>query len=223
MRLAISILALTASTTATAGGLGVIVNGGFHSEDVYFYSDSVSVLNDDGSLADGGFGGTQIKYQSLGDYEQYKNSQLLGDVGAGFELILGDRDGKFFGTFRGYWSLETSQRDPSLTLGLDDTEQTHLVAEWREGFRHVGIGLVGITWLPIGDTSGFAAGPAAHLGAGFLTSDHTEFLIGQLGMTATYRTSRSTQLWADVNGVFRFRKVGSGGFAVNAGFRYLFD
>ena len=210
MRAAVSLFTLALSSPALAGGVGVMLTGGFHTQDVYFYSDAQDF-------------GAGASYASAQDYEQYKATQYLGNTGAGFEIVLGDRDSRFQGIFRGYWLMDTAEQDPSAALGLTDEEQTHVIATWRDDLRHTGVGTVGLQWMPVGDTSGFTFGAAIHIGAGFLTTDHTEYLLAQLGPVINYRFARNMVFWVDVNATLRFRKVASGGVSGNAGIRFLFD
>ena len=210
MRAAVPFLALALSSPALAGGIGVMLTGGFHTQDVYFYSDAQDF-------------GAGPNYASASDYEQLKATEYLGNTGAGFEFVLGDRDSRFQGIFRGYWLMDTPEYDPSKSLGLSESEQSHIIGTWREELRHTGVGTVGLQWMPVGDTDAFTFGFAVHVGAGFITLDKTEYLLAQLGPVINYRVARNMVVWVDLNGTLRFRKNASGGISGNAGLRVLFD
>lgn len=190
---------------AHAGGIGLVTTGGFHTERVYFYDRT----DDDGNL-----------YVDWRDYEQRQMSQSLGNGGAGIELVLGDRDDRILGVFRGFWNMDTPQLNPADVSGIPAAD---VVANHRERARHSGIAMIGLSWGIVGDPSGFQFGATGHVGSGFLTNDHTEFLTADIGLTANYRIARQMQAFADVVYVMRYRKEFSSGANAYLGVRYLFD
>ena len=128
MRFAAPIAALLLSSQAYAGGIGPLVIGGFHTEPLYFYSK----LNADG-----------LEFASPQDYDQYKVNQVIGNVGSGLELVLGDRDDFIQGSFRFYWMMDMPQMSPLDSTDLVDEDalvassptwsmRTH---SWRPGVR----------------------------------------------------------------------------------------
>ena len=94
---------LFASSTAWAGGVGIVGTGGMHTETVHFYS-SVDAIGD--------------PYANFRDYDQYQLSQTLGNGGFGIELMLGDRDDKITGVFRGFYNIDQPQQDPATVTSL---------------------------------------------------------------------------------------------------------
>jgi hypothetical protein len=210
MRFVAPIAALLLSTSAQAGGLGPMVIGGFHTEPLYFYSANV------------GGDATASRYQSPRDYEQYKVTQTLGNIGSGLELVLGDRDDFIQGTFRVYWQMDTPQVDPLKSSDLVDEEA--LVANWRENARHTGVGTVGLQWgVARAANDKFKVGVSAHVGAGFISSNHHEFFIGQLGANMSYQITPTLEAYLDVTYGLRVRKYLSHGLLGTAGLRILFD
>lgn len=199
--------ALFASTPALAGGFGLIGQGGFHTENVYFYSavdpDTNSPLTDPLS------------------YPQYKTVQAIPHLGAGLEFVLGDRDDAVLGVFRGYWNLDTPQADPADRQ--DIVAPGSVVASERESARHVGVFSMGLDWRILGDRDDFSMGASMHLGTGALTSDRTEFFQGTIGPTVSYRLSPATSVFGDLQYVARYRKGWEHGSQLMIGARYLFD
>jgi hypothetical protein len=195
------------STPALAGGVGIIGNAGFHTEDVYWYS---SQTLDDGQ---------QIENEA--NYEQIRQRQSLFNGGGGLEFLLGDRDDRVQGVFRLYYNMDAAQADPASRTTLVPEEA--VVANIRDSVRHIGMASVGLSWGVIGNPDGFQLGLSAHAGSGFLTNDRTEFLMAQIGPTASYRVGRQVVLFGDVQYAMRFRKELSNGALVTLGARYMFD
>ena len=110
MRLAMSILGLSLSSQAFAGGVGILATGGMYSETVYFYDSST-------------------------EFQQYQQPQTIGTYGTGIQVALGDRDDRIMGVARWYWLQETPQQDPAASTGLVEPE--NVVANWREDARNV--------------------------------------------------------------------------------------
>jgi hypothetical protein len=207
MRSLIVGLGLLASTPAFAGGFGLLVNGGVHTERVYFYENAIR--DADGEL---------VALEDPGEYPQFEQVQTLSNLGLGGEVILGDRDDRFIGTFQFYWMQDAAQRDPSSA----STNKDSVVAAWRETPRNIGMGMVGVSWGAIGKDK-VTFGPTAHVGSGFLTTDHTEFLAVDAGPTVNVRVARSLLLHADALYMARFRKGWSQGGMLAIGARYMFD
>lgn len=191
---------------AFAGGIGILATGGAHSETVYFYSDQ----SPDGAA-----------YSDINDYDQYQIAQTLPSAGLGIDLALGDRDDKIIGDCRFYWMMDSPQKDPAALTQLVDPE--HVVAAWREKPRHLGLGMVGLSWGIVGDPSKFTFGAVGHVGSAFVTFDHTEFLAFDIGPGVTLRAARQVQLFADVVYQGRYHKGITHSVNAFVGARYMFD
>ena len=204
MRFALPLASLFFATNAFAGGTGIVLTGGAHTETVAFYSNS-----DDAGLI-----------EDWKDYPQYKMVQTLPNMGGGIEFILGDRDDRFIGVFRGYYLQDAAQQDPR-DSGVVPADQ--VVGEYRSTPRNLGLAQIGINYGFLGNTDGFLFGATAHVGSGFLTSDHTEFLTADAGITASYRLNRQMIAFAEAVYTVRVRKGFSNGANGYLGLRYMFD
>lgn len=205
---------LLMSDPAEAGGLGVLATGGAHTEQVYYYSSRAP----SGDI-----------YSDTDDYDQYDMTQTLPNLGAGLELLLGDRDDKIIGVFRFYYNMDGAQKDPAeLDSDARGDETTpvaseDVVANVRDTARHIGIGSVGLSWGFLGEPDGFQFGGLGQIGAGLVTNDHTEFLIVGLGPMITYKAARQVQLFADLQYEVRIRREVQHSITGFAGARYMFD
>lgn len=203
----VSMLALPAP--ALAGGLGPYLTGGFHTEPVYYYS----------RFVDGDANGTPIRDPDA--YEQYKDVQIIGNAGAGLELVLGDRDDMIQGVFRGFWQMDTPQLDPSRRALIDDDA---LVVAFRDTLRHTGVGTVGMQFgVARAAQQKFKVSLAVHLGAGFVSGDNTLYLLAQAGTNLSYLINRTVEVYVDVNYALRVRKTLSNGMMGGLGLRVMFD
>lgn len=208
MRLTSAALALLVSTDAFAGGIAPFVMGGFHTETLYYYSNTTE-------------GGAGLPISDPRAYEQYKASQAIGNFGSGLELMLGDRDDLIQGVFRIWWMMDGPQYDPSST-GLVDADS--LIVSYREGLRHVGTGSVGIQWgLLRAAQDKFRLGLSLHVGSGFLTANRSEFLLAQAGVNINYQFNRTLEFFLDIDYGLRVRKDLMHGAYGAAGLRILFD
>lgn len=209
MRFAAAVVTLLAAAPAYAGGIGPLVMGGFHTERVYYYSNRVD-------------GGAGPNIQDPGEWEQYQQTQIIGNAGAGLELVLGDREDLIQGVFRGYWMMDTPQVNPSNNSELVDASA--LVAAWREETKHTGVGTVGMQWGVLRAASDkFKFGISAHVGAGFLTRERNEFLLAQAGANVGYLVTRTLEVYGDLTYGLRVRKELSHGTYLTAGLRVMFD
>ena len=206
MRTAVIFATLAASSPAFAGGFGVFGHFGLHNEDVYYYSSTAA----DGS-----------EISSPANYRQFQQTQIIPTTGGGLEFILGDRDDKITGVFRGYYSVDFPQSDPR--DGTIDVNSESVVEAHREEMYHVGMASMGLNWNMVGNPDGVQAGFSAHLGSGFLTGDHGEFFQGMIGPTVNARLNRQTFLFADLQGFVRWKKEASFGGQLVAGARFMFD
>jgi hypothetical protein len=206
MRRTLTALTLFVAGPAQAGGIGILATGGAHTERVYFYSNA----DDEGN-----------PYSDIDDYDQYQLTQTLPSAGAGLNLILGDRDDRIVGDCRFYWLMDSPQTDPA-TL-TQSVEPETVVAAFREKPRHLGLGMVGLSWGIIGDPANFQLNAVGHVGSAFITLDHTEFLAFDIGPGVSLRATRQVQLFADVLYQGRFRKGFTHSVNGFVGARYLFD
>ncbi len=208
-RLAVTTIALLLAMPAQAGGVGLLMTGGVHSERVWFHSSHATPEG----------GGQAVEITDPNDYEKYETTQMLPNMGGGLELILGDRDDRFLGTFRFYALQDGPQKVPS----ADGVNDEHVVSTVRDTARLTGLGMVGLSWgfLDVGDS--MRLGATAHVGSGFLTSDHLEYFAVDAGPTYTWRASRNIMLVGDVAWQMRHHKIAS--HSVNAFItaRYMFD
>ncbi len=199
---------------AEAGGLGIVATGGAHTEQVFYYSSR----SPEGA-----------PYPDFDDYDQYDMTQTLPNLGAGVELLLGDRDDAILGVFRFYYNNDGAQKNPADLDSDQRGDETSpvasedVVANVRDTARHIGIGSVGLSWGFLGEPDGFQFGGIGQIGAGLVTSDHTEFLLVGLGPMITYKVARQAQLFADVQYEVRIRNELQHSVAAFAGARYLFD
>lgn len=207
MRTILLTAALAASAPAFAGGVGIVGHGGLHTEKVAYYLSTDPETNVAIALPD--------------NYLQREAVQVIPQFGIGFEFILGDRDDRVQGVFRGLWSLDLAQSDPADRV----TEVTagSVVSAHRDEVKHVGVASVGLNWMVFGDRDAFQAGLSVHFGSGALTTDHTEFVQGTVGPTISYRLSRPVVAFAEVSYLTRYRKRFSHGAQGMVGMRYMFD
>lgn len=201
--------AIVLPAPAFAGGLGPYLTGGFHTEPVYYYS----------RFVDGDVNGTPIRDPD--SYEQYKDVQVIGNAGAGLELVLGDRDDMLQGVFRGFWQMDTPQLDPSRRALIDDGA---IVVAYRDTLRHTGVGTVGMQFGVVRAANDrFKFSLAAHVGAGFVSGDNTLYLLAQAGTNLSYMLNRTLEIYVDVNYALRIRKTLSNGMMGGLGLRVMFD
>lgn len=188
--------ALAFPAPAFAGGVGLTLSSGITTDTVYFYDASDNMA-------------------------QYQQSQVIPNFGTGLEFVLGDRDDKITGLFRAFWLQDAAQKDPATTTSLVDPAD--VVANVREVPNNIGLATFGIQWGFLGKPDKFQLGAVTSLGAGFLTTDHSEFALGEAGLNCTYMFGRSIQAYAEVGAVARYRKVFRPGGQAHLGVRVLFD
>ena len=207
MRFALLLAAATlTSAPAHAGGIGILGHGGIHTEKVYYYSN----VSEGGSAID-----------DPKNYRQFKQSQILPQFGGGLEFILGDRDDKIIGVFRAAYNMDAAQKDPADSAKNVASES--VVADYRAKANHVGIASMGLNWGIVGKTDGLIVGFSAHVGSGFLTSNHDEYFQAMIGPSMNYRLARQATLFVDLQYLMRVRKDINHGAHGVAGVRYMFD
>ncbi|MBN2801141.1 MAG: hypothetical protein JXX28_18525 [Deltaproteobacteria bacterium] len=196
MRLLAALSSLTLATPALAGGFGLITTGGAHTEILRFYDSSTEMT-------------------------QYSLTETLPHMGGGVEVLLGDKDDRFIGVMRGFYMQDAPQTDPAelATNFVPD----NVVCEYRREPRDVGYATVGLQMGVYGQPESLQVHLIGALGAGFLTVDHTEFLLGELGAGATYEVARNLRLVGDLQYGLRYRKGASYGGSGYLGVRYYID
>jgi hypothetical protein len=194
MRL-LPVLALFAPALAHAGGIGVMGSLGERTETVYYYDSS-------------------------SNNAQFRQPQIIPHFGAGLEFVLGDRDDHITGLARAYWIQEGPEHDPSKNSSIDPGS---IVANWREKPRNVGIATFGVNWGFLGDPNEWQLSVISEMGAGFITGDHTDFLLLQGGPSFQYMVGPSLQVHADLTYGMRVRKQVQHGGNAYVGVRWLFD
>ena len=192
---AATVVALSAATTAHAGGLGLMTTAGFHGETVYFY--------------DAGNGMAQIK-----------QNQNIVSPGLGFDLVLGDRDDRITGTFRGYWVRDAAQKNPADLTSTVSPE--NVVGAYRENPANIGVAEVGVQFGFFGSPDTIQAITTVNIGSGFLTTDHREFLTASVAAGATWTFAPTLQAHATIGYAARYRKGFNHGAQGVLGVRYLF-
>ena len=202
---------LTAALTlltgnALAGGIGLMATGGVHGEPLYYYS----------SVDENG-----IEFTDPSQYDQFKVMQTLPNLGGGLEFLLGDRDDRILGVTRFYYLMDSPQIDP--TAADDNRPDDTLVVAYREGARHIGVGMIGLNWGIVGDPNKFQFGLGTHIGAAFMTNDYSDFLLLSGGPTLTYRLNRQVQVYGELAYQARFRFDIQHSADANLGVRYFFD
>lgn len=192
---ALLIGAATTATPAHAGGIGLFGQGGAYQERQYYHLDDP-------------------REGVLGPFQE---SQRIPFGGMGLEILLGDRNDRIAGIARIYWQAEGPQPD------LTGSRPGNLVLNRREDTRHVGLFSVGLQGGLFGNPDVGMLTVIGLLGSGFLTTDHTEYVFGELGFGGTYRLGRSVELHGNLAGHLRFRKWARGGATGVMGVRVLFD
>jgi len=197
--LALILLAGTAlhSTSAHAGGIGLLGTAGMHQARVYYYD---------------------------ADDTQYLNRQNKLNKGFGIEAVLGDKDDRFLGVARGYFLQDTPPDGPNDPLVSDPT---YAVPEGTTNMGVATVGVHwGIIGDPTGFQAHIVSNIGAGIVTVDSTTGEgssQEFLIGEAGIGAHYHFARNLQVYADVVYTMRYRKSFSPGANGFLGFRYMFD
>ncbi len=200
---------LLLASSAQAGGIGIFGTGGVHTEKLYYYSNVATV------------DGQSVPIADPADYPAFDITEILPSAGGGLELVLGDRDEKINGTFR-FWAWADLPQVPAAEV-VTDLAPENVVEAPRDTTRAIGMGMVGLNFGLIGDPDAALFGFTAHMGSGFLTTDHTEFLMADIGPQASYALTPAIRLTGDVVYTMRHRKGFSHGVNAYVGARYMFD
>lgn len=182
------------SSTASAGGLGVIGTGGLHTAKAYYYDENG---------------------------EQGIDPQVRPNAGFGIEGLLGSRDDRIIGLFRAYLVSDAPIATPD-TAGLDPS--TLQMPDYASlGWNSRGAMTMGVQWGLYGDPESFELTLTTLVGSGFVTRDSTEFLLADVGPGVTWNINQNLQLMGELSATARYRKGFSWGGNAVAGLRYLFD
>jgi hypothetical protein len=171
-----------------------------------------------GILATGGVH-TDRAYYYNAEGQQGIDKQTLPQMGAGLEGLLGDRDDKILGVLRLYWLRDTPPENPD-TQGVKNA--IHPDYDSLEP-HDIGVAEIGVQWGLLGDPDGLQLVLTTLVGTGFITTDSTEFALGDAGVGGTWALADALQIYANVALNVRHRKILSYGPAGYAGVRYLFD
>jgi len=210
-----ALVSLSLASPAQAGGIGISVLGGSHSENVWFYDGAGS---------------------------QYLEVQQRPTWGFGMEAILGDKDYKLLGVMRfSYVADAFPTTEVDLPKGFEerlDSEGNDLGPEvpvrqcdsstselYLNGdcFKETGEITAGLLWGIWGDPTGLQANVLTSLGAGALTSDSTEYVLVEIAPGVQYTLDDRVQLHMSFGYQARWRKGLAHGPRATAGVRYLFD
>jgi len=188
-----SLALLLTTSSALAGGIGVIGTGGFHGDRVYYY-----------------------KQNSIGETEQQPPlDEFNPNGGGGLEFVLGDKDYKINGFFRLYYLADMPVVAPT---GTDIIYNLR-----TESIRDLGVADVGLQFGVLGEPEAMQMCVIGLIGTGLMTTDQTEFFEAEAGVGGTYTFARHFQAHAEVVGGVRYRKRIYPNANVTAGLRYLFD
>ncbi len=199
--------AATSSTPAVAGGLGIDLIGGIHSETVHFFDENGS---------------------------KFTETQPTPNTGFGIQAILGDRDDTLIGIMKLGFKMD-SPASSDVTIPGDDfvgDAPTQITARFGCedpnaadvcGPRNIGTVSAGLQWRVWGDPMGFQLSLLPSVGAGIVTQDSSEFLMVSFGPGAHYAINKALQVHAEVVYQARYRKSFSHGATLTTGVRWLFD
>lgn len=176
---------------AHAGGLGVVTTAGIHGDRVYSYDVDVNGV------------ATQTDPEN----------QINPNYGAGLEVVLGDKDLKVAGVFRGFYLQDAPQQEP--TKGA--------IFNVRDVPRDLGIITAGLQWGVLGDPGELQMTVLGTMGAAVFTADLTGYVTAEAGVGGTWMAARRVQVAASVAGGIRYQKRFYPTANAYAGVRYLFD
>jgi hypothetical protein len=191
---------------AEAGGLGVDILGGTHTEKVYFFD---------------------------ANSEKFLEKQQRPNWGVGIQAILGDRDDALIGIMKfAYTSDAPASSDVGTPEGFSGDSPTEVTARFACddeaagdpcGPRPVGTISAGLQWRVWGDPMGLQVSLLPSVGAGMVTLDSTEYLQIEFGPGVHYAFSKQLQVHAEVVYQARYRKGLTHGATMTSGVRWLFD
>lgn len=194
--LPVALLAL-ASSPAYAGGIGLVTTAGIHGDRVYSYNVDVN-----------------------GEATQRAvDEQLNPNFGGGLEVVIGDKDLKIMGIFRGYYLQDAAQQEPS----GKPPEGSTMVFNVREVPDDLGMVTAGLQWGLVGDPGNLQLTAIGTIGAAVFTSDLSGYTTAEAGIGGTWMAARRVQAHASVTGGIRYYKRVTPTTNAYLGVRYLFD
>jgi hypothetical protein len=185
-----AVLVALCPTAALAGGFGLFTTGGAHGDRTYGYNED-----------------------DAGEWEQTVANPLGANFGGGLEIVLGDKDNKVLGVFRGYYLQDAPQTEVADTT----------VSVVRTTPRNMAAITAGLHFGVLGEPDALQMVIVTNVGAGIATGDLTEFVTTEAGVGATWTLARKVQLHASATGGFRYRKRFYPTTNAILGARYLFD
>lgn len=194
--LPLALIALAAPFPALAGGIGVVGTAGFHGDRVYAYS--VDEIEQAEQLA--------------------PQDQLNPNYGLGLEVVLGDKDLKVAGIFRGFYLQDAALQAPT-NAGVDG----ELVYNVRDTPKDLGVVTAGLQWGVLGDPGALQMTVVGTIGAAVFTEAMDGYVTAEAGVGGTWMAARRTQVVASVTGGARYWKRFYPTTNAYAGVRYLFD
>lgn len=215
--LTISSLAISTgfSPAALAGGVGLNIIGGTHSESVYV------------------FDAQDTKFEITQQQPAY---------GLGLQVLLGDRDDDLQGVMKFSWIANSPANHEGVQTpdGFDAPEggyqmsgrfacddngnpQDFLESHQACGTTNVATASAGLQWRIWGDSDEMMATFTPSIGAGVMTADSAEYLQVELAPGFHYAISDELHLQTEIAVQLRYRKSGSFGVTSYTGFRYMFD
>lgn len=204
--LSLGLLATTfVPAPAIAGGIGIDLLGGTHTEKVYFFDAEAT---------------------------KFSEVQQAPTWGVGFQTILGDRDDTLIGIMKfGY--INDAAASSAVTTPDDfegDISQVTARLDCEDEFagnpcgpRALATISAGLQWRVWGDPMGLQVSVLPSVGAGIVTTDSTEYIQLEFGPGVHYAISKELQVHAEVAYQVRYRKVFSQGATMTTGVRWLFD
>lgn len=189
--LPLAVLALAAPVPALAGGLGLVTTAGLHGDRVYSYNYDVNGV------------ATQADPEN----------QMNPNYGLGLEVLLGDKDLKVTGIFRGFYLQDSPLQEPT-------NGDTFVI---REEPKDIGVVTAGLQWGVLGDPGALQLTVVGTIGAGVFTENMDGYVTGEAGVGGTWMAARRVQVAASVTGGARYWKRFYPTTNAYAGVRYLFD
>ena len=189
--LPLALLALAAPSTALAGGVGLVSNAGLPGDRVYSYT-----------------------VEENGEANQVDpESQLNPNYGGGLEIILGDKDLKVAGIFRGYYIQDAPLQEPAQGT----------VNNIRTTPKDIGVITAGLQWGVLGEPDAVQMTVVGTIGAGVFTAALDGYATAETGVGATWMAARRVQVAGSITGGARYYKRFYPTTNAYVGVRYLFD
>lgn len=195
--LPLALLALAAPLPALAGGVGLVATAGLHGDRVYAYE-----IDEIGQE-------TQLDPQN----------QINPNFGGGLEIVLGDKDLKVAGIFRGFYLQDAAQQEPVKPDGLEGEFAFNV----RDEPKDIGVITAGLQWGVLGDPGALQMTVVGTIGAGVFTEAMDGYVTAEAGVGGTWMAARRVQVVASVTGGARYWKRFYPTTNAYAGVRYLFD